>query len=323
MQGMAHGHLPDMGPAGSVAGTYHGAFYYYLYFIPALLTGFHPWGTAAFTAVLSTFAVVFLIMVLRKLFDERVALFGGFIYSISLASVVFGRWQWNPNTVPFFMALALFAYSQAKNQHWYLVLAFFSMGAITQLHLSGYAMIPVALFSTLYFVKDNISRKIWVASAGAFLLPWIPTIIHELRNGFPLFRYFLAEDSGAKVGLLGSMKFLAHVSDIIFTVPFLVVVPLVFGMYQLGKKFANPVAGVSLGAVVFSFLLYSSYSGILYNQYAEVLFPLFPLLFAGAVKDMLRGVSGLVLVTVLTVLIAIMSFLAWYHVFIYHQPSFL
>lgn len=180
-------------PASSDSPLYHGAYYYYL-LAPAVLIGWgNPICVASLIIILSIASVLLLYFGLEAFYGKRIALTSALIYAFSYTVILYSRWIWNPNFIPFFLTLAMFAiakiYKQDKKT--YLILLFFAIGSIAQVHV-GSLFIPFILVPFLPWLIKNIKdRKTWLWSVGLFILPFLPTIAFELKNGFPLVGGFI------------------------------------------------------------------------------------------------------------------------------------
>lgn len=286
---------PSMGPSASLGnGIYHGAFFYYLYVIPAVLFHFTAWGYALFTSLLSIASVVLLYYALKDFADQNLALMATALYALSANVIYYGRWEWNPNTIPFFCTLALFSLAQFLNGKAYYLIPFaFSLGAITQLHLTGFVMIPVAICMIPLLMRKTKNILIWAASIIAFLLPALPTIIHEIHHNYPMLR-----------ALVKIFLHPAHTSLLVHaTKGYSTMLFLFFEIVQVQQVFLGVVLIISTGALLylvwkyfktnkgvflyfillilfFSFLMYAFYPSIVFIHYAEQLFPIFPIITA-------------------------------------------
>lgn len=176
-------------PASSGTMLYHGAYYYYLFLPVAMLGSGDPMYLSIFTIILSIASIPLLYFALKDSFGKRIALATTIIYTLSYSVILYSRWIWNPNTIPFFLILAMFALnSLARNKKWHLILFFFAIGSISQLHF-GSMFLPLIILPLLpYLIKLKLGKKIWIGAIVALVIPWIPTIAYELKSGFEMLR---------------------------------------------------------------------------------------------------------------------------------------
>src|SRR5258708_39028554 len=104
---------PLIGPGTSIGNMYLGPLYYYMMAIPLLLANFSPVGPAVFIAALSIVTIFLIWKVIHEWFPTKNtnwgALTGAFLYAISPVVLIYSRSSWNPNIMPFFALLTIYA----------------------------------------------------------------------------------------------------------------------------------------------------------------------------------------------------------------------
>lgn len=294
-------HLISKGPpASGDTALYHGAYYYYLYLIPAILAHGNPLGLAAFTIVLSVAAIWLLAHSTEMMFGRTAALAASFVYMISYFGIIYSRWIWNPNSIPFFMALSLYALAQlSKGQKRYLILFSFAVASITQLHVGGLVFLPVAVGMMPLLIKQVREVRIWTASTVAFLIPWVPTIYHELAHGFELVHALIkmlhspTHDSLMHHAVRG-FDYLDFMFKVVTQLPHLMFLLVTIGaaafLYFQARD--HPERRLMIWylflVMLFSHLVYSFYPGILYIHVSEHLFIVYPLLVGLFIADLAK-----------------------------------
>ncbi len=187
-----------IGPGTSIGNMYLGPLYYYL-MAPALLVfNFSPVGPAIMIAALGV-ATVFLVWQLaRELFPQTNsgvhlgAFLGGILYAISSTVVHFSRSSWNPNIMPFFSLLCMYAIWRvwSRMQHKWLIVLGISLAFVLQSHYLGLLLVPVLFsFWVLTFLKvknqkahrQDFLRKSVLGIAIFFLL-MSPLLIFDARH---------------------------------------------------------------------------------------------------------------------------------------------
>lgn len=179
------GKLTLLGPTTSVGSIYMGPIYYYMITPFLWLWNYDPSGPAVMVALLSV-ATIFLIYKLgTDFFHKIVGLMASFFYAISPLAITSGRASWNPNVVPFFSVLLIYALLNSlikKRYRWFLVIGF-SLGVLFQLHYVTLLFIPVVL-ACFILVKFKIPGKNLLSALFAFLLAYSPFLLFELRHQF-------------------------------------------------------------------------------------------------------------------------------------------
>ena len=302
--------FPSVGPSASLGNNiYHGAFFYYLFLIPGILTSFNPLGFAIFTAWLSILAIIPLYIAIYKVYGTNVALFTSFIYAISFNINFYGRWEWNPNTIPVFTILTLFAFVMIlENKKYYLLLATFSIAAITQLHITGYVVFPLLIYILIVTRRKIMDLKIYILSACTFFIPIAPTIIHEFKHKFEMLRailYILLHPT-THISLWShiqhgwsTMLFIFY--EIVQIDQSILYVCIVIGLgilctslFQQKNKNASYTSGFFLIILLLSFLMYAFYPSVVFLHYGEHLFPIFVILLGLTLDSFFRYKETLV-----------------------------
>lgn len=279
-------------PTSNGVGLYHGAYYYYLLLIPAILSKGNPLIIGGFCALLNTVAVYFLGRAVEIRYNKTSGLMAALFLAVSYETVLYGRWIWNPNIVPFFMALSLFALAKVgQKQEKYLILFSFALGSITQLHVGGFIFIPVYFLLIPLLLKVVKNKRIWIYSIVAALLPWLPTIYYEFAHNFEMVRGIIdmlsrKSDITLWQHFTAGFNYLAFMYDSTLKLPPVSKAIFLYSgifalLFQLNnwKKTANLLFPLYLLlSLLFSFLIFSFYPGILYIHLSEHLFVIYSIL---------------------------------------------
>ena len=155
------GELPLLGPRAAGTLLRLGPLFYYFLYLFARLFGEYPDKTALFDAVLSIATVPLLYLFLRLYFSRSISLATTAVAAVSLFAITYGRFSWNPNTLPFFTLGLLYALTQcfrlAKHKRIrYIYLAAACFGAAVQMHFLAYLALPLVIVS---FLVVNIFEK--------------------------------------------------------------------------------------------------------------------------------------------------------------------
>lgn len=313
-------------PASGDTTLYHGAFYYYLYLPAAIIGQGNPLALAIFTILLSIASVPLLYFGLESSFGKKTALLVAILYGLSYSVILYSRWIWNPNTIPFFFSLAIFSLSQlSKNKKWYLVPFLFALGAISQLHV-GSVFIPLLIIPMLPFLlKITKDKKVWVWAIVALIIPWLPTIGEELRHGFPLIMGFkdMLSGTGSKMTtwdhMLKGYNYFVFMFDNVtrlgqyfFIISILAALSLL--IYKL-KDFRETgkilVPFFLLMSYIYVFATSGYYSGILFIHFAEEIFVLMPIALGIFVGFLLENYAT-ILPGIFIIYLSLSNNWAWY-----------
>ncbi|HZQ29892.1 MAG TPA: glycosyltransferase family 39 protein [Patescibacteria group bacterium] len=187
-------HPPLIGPGTSIGNMYLGPLYYYMMAIPLLLANFNPVGPAVFIALLGISTIWFLWFVIKEFFPtEKVntgALLASLLYAISPVIITYSKSSWNPNIMPFFSLLTIYAMWKTwlKGQYKWLVIGGVSFAFVLQSHYLGLLLAPtIFVVWFLAFIKSqNKKRLVFFSflSLILFLLLMSPLMFFDLRHNF-------------------------------------------------------------------------------------------------------------------------------------------
>lgn len=176
-----------LGPTASVGGFYIGALYYY-FMLPFLwLFNLDPTGPAVMQVLFGLGTIILSWQLVRKFFNERAALITAFLMTISPKMVDISRFSWNPNPMPFFALLTIYALYQSvvSKKKIYTFIAGISLGVLFELHYIDLAFAPiVGVAMLLIFPLRELWQHVILISLG-FFLGNSPFIIFEVRHDFP------------------------------------------------------------------------------------------------------------------------------------------
>lgn len=172
-----------IGPGTSVGSMYLGPLYYYFMAPFLFLSNFSPVGPAVGVALLGVFTIYLVYLAGRDWFNKKAGLIAAFLFSISPIVILYSHSSWNPNIMPFFALLSVYAiwkvYSQEKNT--WLIISAISFAFVLQSHYLGVLIAPVLLF---YWLKSKVPLKYTVISIVAFGFLMSPLLIFDIRHNF-------------------------------------------------------------------------------------------------------------------------------------------
>lgn len=213
-----------VGPGTSIGNMYLGPLYYYMMAPALFLASFSPAGPAIMIALLGIITVGFIWWVGKEWFSTNAGLIAAGLYAISPVVITYSRSSWNPNIMPFFALLAVYAIDQVWRHHrfnWLLV-ASISFAFILQSHYLGFLIAPVLgifwfiTLLTLILRKKIIKQKekkvalrrdtksfvrLTFVSIGIVTILMSPLVVFDARHGW---RNFI---SMKKFFLNGKLRF--------------------------------------------------------------------------------------------------------------------
>ncbi len=187
-------HLPLIGPPTSVGNIYLGPLYYYMMFVPMVLTGFNPVSAAVMVAVIGVATVGLIYYLGKTWFGAWAGVLSAFLYALSTVTINYSRFSWNPNPLPFFtliIFLGLYKLHRGGNFLWF-VLSGVSLAFALQMHYLALILIPIITavwVNEIIFGKNkkNVIRGTVLAIA-AFLVLMSPLVWFDLRHNYLNYR---------------------------------------------------------------------------------------------------------------------------------------
>jgi len=283
-------HLPAIGPPTSVGQVYLGPFYYYFIAPWLLLSNFNPIGLAVGVAFFSSIYLLINYLIVKELFDKKIALISTILLSFSSVLIDFSRFSWNPNLLPLFTLLTVyFVIKSLKTNKWYyFVLSGTFLSFAIQLHyLALFLILPISIIYLIDLLKERkqlIHKFVYLfICLFSFILFSSPLIIFDLRHQFLNTKSFIVlfQSSGTSFltkfnSFFDSFYFLNFYSFNINLNKLFVYLLLLFLfiiLFVLIKKKSN------LKTFLFIFLLtilgMSLYSGPKYPHYFGLIYPLY------------------------------------------------
>lgn len=177
---------------------------YWTYFTAGWLwlSGGEPLITAYVAAVIGVITTGAIVYAGWSLFNSRVGIVAGLLYSTLPLLVYFGQKYWNPSLTPLLTIVLLISFSKLTKNNWWLVVAAVCIGAIFHTHLS---LIPLILIGGYVLIRGKIKDKKAIGvSLLALILMLLPLIIfdynHNWSNILTPFRFGeISEDATNKI----------------------------------------------------------------------------------------------------------------------------
>ncbi len=210
-------HFPAIGPPTSIGQVYLGPFYYYFIAPWLLLFNFNPIGLAVGVAFFSSIYLLINYLIVKELFDKKIALISTILLSFSSVLIDFSRFSWNPNLLPLFTLLIIyFVIKSLKTNKWYyFALSGTFLSFSIQLHYLALFLIPpigiLYLLSLLTLVKQSLKQLSslflhLIICLFSFILFSSPLIIFDLRHNFLNSKLFLALFQSSETSFLTKLN---------------------------------------------------------------------------------------------------------------------
>ncbi len=324
-------HPALIGPVTSVGNMYLGPFYYYFMLFPQMLICPNSTGPAVAVALVGIATVWLIYVVGRELIGKRAAVFAMALYAISPLVIQNVRFSWNPNIVPFFAILLLWAmrHVQKKKDSYWIVISLI-VSILIQLHYITLALVAMAglawIGQVIVQVRTRNIRKSFIVStllaALVFLASLFPLVAFDVRhvymNSKAFASFFTGGESHFTLSSLpltlmqGIPAFAERVTGGLFytgTAGMGIVILGIALVLVAKTKHKEARANIQLvfGSFLGSLAIVSLYHGTVYDHYLGFLFPLGALII-GYILDMVwKKPVGKILVLVVFVASAYFS----------------
>jgi len=183
-----------IGPGTSIGNMYLGPLYYYLIAPSLLMANYSPVGPAAFIALLGVITVFLVYLIGRKWFGSLAGFSAALLYSVSSVVIIYSRSSWNPNIMPFFALICIYALWQvwAKKEWKWLIVLGISFGFVLQSHYLGLLLLPtIGLFWLLNLLeirhkKQDLRKYFKYSAISLFIFAFLmsPLVIFDARHGW-------------------------------------------------------------------------------------------------------------------------------------------
>lgn len=179
--------LTALGPSLSNLGqVYLGPIYYYILAIWLPIFHFNPIGGRVLMVVFGLFTIILLFFFAKELFNKKIAILATLLYAVSCYTIVALRFAWNPNPIPFFALLTIFAFYRwyKYNKIFYFYLMVVSLVIILQLHILCLFLVPVLIILFIFLRPQKIHFKHYLFGFLIILFFFSSVIYFEINNHF-------------------------------------------------------------------------------------------------------------------------------------------
>lgn len=206
---LVHKDLILIGPGTSIGSMYLGPLYYYFMAPFLLLWNFSPIGPAVGVAFLGVATIYLVYLAGFEWFSKNVGLVASFLFAISPTVIIYSRSSWNPNIMPFFALLTLYAIWKVykHKQYKYLILSAISFAFVLQSHYLGIFIAPVIF---IYWLLSKVPKKYTLVSISIFLFLMSPLLIFDIRHDWmntkALYKFLTIREEVISVNPLNSVS---------------------------------------------------------------------------------------------------------------------
>ena len=180
--------LPLLGPRAGGTFLRLGPGFYWLEYVGAAIVGDVVVGNAAMVLFFSILTLPLFYVFLRRFFAPTLALGLLALCATSAFMVMYGRFAWNPNLVPFFSLLGFYALLRAIDRtetypgRWLLMSAF-GLGLATHMHFLAFLALPAIALGVLLWNRPRIVLKFWLGAVVVVGVLYVPMVLNELASG--------------------------------------------------------------------------------------------------------------------------------------------
>ncbi len=212
--------LPLLGPKAGGTLLRLAPGFYYLQYLSARVFGASPSGMAGFVVVFSILAIPSFYFLLRRYFPKKLSLGLTFLFATSAYFVMYGRFAWNPNLLPFFVIFGFYSllravdHNETKKGMWFII-SVFSLVLATHFHFLAFLALPIIFVIFLILRWPKFSWKVWLSALVISLVLYLPVFLNEKEANFANTQEFfqaVTEKSGKSQHTLAG-KFIRDVSE--------------------------------------------------------------------------------------------------------------
>lgn len=193
------GNLPLLGPtAGGGRALRLGPAFYYMEYLSAKIFGDNPVGYAMLILLSNIASLPLFYLFCKEFFSKKVSLSLLTIFSISFYSVMYSRFSWSPNVLPFLTLLSFYSLLRSvseKETHkdrWFL-LSVATIAITTQIHFNAFFSIPAIALVFLAIKRPRFKLTTWLAAFAIFAALYSPMIVSDIKTGGENIGFFISK----------------------------------------------------------------------------------------------------------------------------------
>lgn len=215
--------LPLLGPtAGGGRALRLGPAFYYMEYASALVFGDTPTGHAMLVLIFSILSLPLFYLFSRRYFSIPLSLSLLAIFSGSVFLVLYGRFSWSPNVLPFLILLSFYALlrsvsrseTEIKRNRFFL-LSVAAIALASQIHFNSFFTIPTIAVILLLYKRPKFPIKTWLMAFMIIALVYSPMVLSDISTSGENVNLFLK-----KISKGGSVPFEDAVRKSIVTIQY-------------------------------------------------------------------------------------------------------
>lgn len=151
--------------------TYFTAFWLWISKGDPLITGY-------VSSLIGVFTTFFIIFAGSIVFNKRIGILTGLLYSTLPLMVFFDQKYWNPTLTPLLSLIMFFSLYELRKKPEFFILFSIAFGLVFHTHLS---LMPIIFIAIFWIIKKRISipKKVYILSLLSFLIIIAPLIIFD------------------------------------------------------------------------------------------------------------------------------------------------
>jgi len=175
----------------SSVGLFNPPFFVWLLSFPAVITS-DPVLVTAFVAALNVIGMLLLYVFIKRAFSADIALWTTALLATAPWAILYSRKLWPQDVMILFLILFYWSLHAMMRHYrpWQVYLLFFSLAALTQLHLIAW-LIPIILFIFLDVFRVKVRQRDLAGGLLLFALLYVPYVLHQAEFSFENLLNFL------------------------------------------------------------------------------------------------------------------------------------
>lgn len=209
-------HIPTLiGPAGSIWGVYFGPFWFYILSIPLRLTNGNPLSAVYTTMTLVVLAGILAYYFFRNTLKGKYAFLLSIILLFNASMIGTSLFAFHANVLPLLTLLLIyFCYLAIVKKTEAIAIALFFASLMFHADPAPavvFSAVPFVIYFAFKLYKRKNRIKVILFSIFAYLVPFIPQIIFELRNNFIEVKSLASYFGGNNPSLSGQLPIVQRV----------------------------------------------------------------------------------------------------------------
>lgn len=181
------GALPLLGPKAGGTFLRLAPGYYYFQYVSGIIFGGTPAGIALLIMLSSVATIAFFFFFIRRYFSLTLSLLLALLLAVSAFFVMYGRFAWNPNILPFFVVGGMYALLRSVDLHEehrgrFFLLSAFLLTFATHGHFLAFLAVPAITIAFLLIKRPQFSLRVWVGALTIVAILYLPMVLNEIET---------------------------------------------------------------------------------------------------------------------------------------------